>query len=167
MCAGAITFGCLAAGSGATATRAASDSPTLVVGVSIGDVRIGAGEAGVAARYGKPSSSKLQSFGGLPVEAATYFVNAGRLEVYYDPTDMTVVGMATTSRRYKTASRVGVGSRGILADRLPGIDFDPLCSGTYRGARRGVYTSFVPAGHRRGAAITRVLMLRLAHLGDC
>lgn len=114
----------------AVATAAAADPPEVRVGRSIGTVRLGMTEAAVTAAYGAPKRTTRWQLGGRAGPVAGY----GSLLVYLDAGR--VVAVETTSKRYRLAGGIGVGT---LTPRRPnefsfswrGFRYD-ACSGAYR-----------------------------------
>ena len=151
---------------GLSASAAQADAPTLVLGVSIGDVRIGETKAQVVAAYGKPRSLKRLSYGGKPFELATYIAHGRRLEVYYDRATHRVVGVATSSPFYRTTGGFGVGAPAAAA-RTRGFRWNAQCPLTYLKSARGIWHEISTRGHAPSGAITNVSFLRSAYVGDC
>lgn len=151
---------------GLSASGAAADSATLVLGVSVGDVRIGATKAKVVAAYGRPMSVKRLSYGGKPFELVVYPAHGKRLEVYYDQATHRVVGIATSSPFYRTGDGFGVGSS-AAAGRARGFAWNAQCTITYVKTPGGMFYELTTRGHSRSGAITNISFIRSAYAGDC
>lgn len=155
----ALTFGL-------AASAAQADSPTLVLGVSVGDVRIGETNAQVVAAYGKPLSVKRLSYGGKPFELATYPAHGRRLEVYYDRRTHRVVGIATSSPFYKTGDGFGVGASAAAA-RARGFEWNAQCTVTYLKSAGGMWYEISTRRHSPWGSVTNISFIRSAYAGDC
>ena len=151
---------------GLSASAAQADSAKLVLGVSIGDVRIGATSAQVVASYGKPLSVKRLSYGGKPFELATYPAHGRRLEVYYEQQTHRVVGIATSSSFYRTADGFGVNSPAAAA-RARGFRWNAHCTLTYLKSAGGTWYEISTRRHAPSGAITNISFMRTAYAGDC
>jgi hypothetical protein len=151
---------------GAAATAAQADRATLVLGVSIGDVRIGATNAQVVSAYGKPLSLIRLSYGGRPFELATYRAHGRRLGVYYDRQTHRVVGIATSSSFYRTADGFGVSSPAAAA-RTRGFTWNAQCTLTYLKSAGGMWYEISTRRHAPSGAITNISFVRSAYAGDC
>jgi hypothetical protein len=151
---------------GLSASAAQADSARLVLGVSVGDVRIGATKAQIVTAYGRPMSVKRLSYGGKPFELAAYAAHGGRLEVYYDRATHRVVGIATSSPFYRTRDGFGVGASAAAA-RARGFEWNAQCTTTYLKTARGMWHELATRRHSRSGAITYVFFIRTAYAGDC
>lgn len=141
----------------------AADPPKVLVGRSIGAVRLGMTEAAVTAGYGVPKRTTRWRLGGRAGPIAEYgsllvFVDAGR-----------VVAVETTSPRYRLAGAVGVGT---ITPRRPnefsfswrGFRYD-ACNAAYRRRAYGAVTELVlPAGATTGRRIVAIAIADGAHL---
>jgi hypothetical protein len=151
---------------GLSASAAQADSATLALGVSVGDVRIGATKAQVVAAYGRPLSLKRLSYGGKPFELAAYAAHGGRLEVFYDRRTHRVVGIATSSPFYRTGDNFGVGASAAAA-RARGFTWNAQCTTTYLKTAGGIWYELTTRRHSRSGAITNISFIRSAYAGDC
>lgn len=142
---------------------AAADPPTVLVGRSIGAVRLGVTEAAVTAVYGVPKRTTRWRLGGRTGPVAEY----GSLLVYLDAGR--VAAVETTSPRYRLAGAVGVGT---ITPRRPnefsfswrGFRYD-ACSGVYRRRAYGAVTELVlPFGARTGRRIVALAIADGGHL---
>ncbi len=149
-----------------SASAAQADAPTLVLGVSVGDVRMGETKAQVVAAYGKPMSVKRLSYGGKPFELATYVVHGRRLEVSFDRATHRVVGIATSSSYYRTADGFGVGAPAAGA-RARGFKWNAQCTLTYLKSAGGIWHEISTRRHAASGAITNISFIRSAYAGDC
>ena len=156
----------LALALGLSASAAQADSATLVLGVSVGDVRMGATNAQVVAVYGKPLSSKRLSYGGKPFELVTYPAHGKRLQVYYDRQTRRVVGIATSSSYYRTTDGFGVGASAAAA-RARGFKWNAQCTLTYLKSARGTWYEISTRRHSPSGALTNISFIRSAYAGDC
>ena len=151
---------------GLSASAAQADSTTLVLGVSVGDVRIAATKGQIVATYGRPMSLKRLSYGGKPFELAAYAVHGGRLEVFYDRQTHRVVGIATSSSSYRTGDGFGVGASAAAA-RARGFRWNPQCTLTYLKTAGGISYELSTRRHSRSGAITTISFIKSAYAGDC
>jgi hypothetical protein len=121
------------------------DSPRLVFDKSIGDVTLNMARAAVERRYGEPAREEALAdyfpFGtqyhGQKLERAVYRLHDGVLQVQYVAGRVKTI--ETTSTYYRTASRIGVGTR-LPRDRCIRLDevgyVGPRgCKDTWRGFR--------------------------------
>jgi hypothetical protein len=150
----------------ATAT-AAADPPTVLIGRSIGAVRLGMTEAAVTAAYGAPKRTTEWRVGARKGPVAVYNAPSGRLLVYTDTGR--VVAVETTSPRYRLADGIRVGT---VTPRRPrefgfswrGFRYD-ACGGTYRRRAFGAFTELVlPFGARTGRRVVAIAIADAAHL---
>lgn len=137
-----------------------ADPPLVVVGKAIGPVALGMARSDVVRAYGEPRSESAFTFpNGTPGRTDRYRRHGASFVVIYGAGR--VVWIETSSRYYRTAGGVGVGSRVGAASTLPGFRPD-LCDGGYSRRAGGTLTSFIPDGR----AIGRVRIVRLAFF-DC
>ena len=151
---------------GMAASGAQADSATLVLGMSVGDIRIGATKAQIVAAYGRPMSVKRLSYGGKPFELAAYAAHGRRLEVYYDRATHRVVGIATSSPFYRTGNGFGVGASAAAA-RARGFTWNAQCTASYLKSPGGIFYELTTRRHSRSGAITNIWFIRSAYAGDC
>jgi len=156
-----LALALLLAASIALAPSAGASHPRLIVlGKSIGPVRIGMSEQAVVRALGKPRVVKNANYGGKPLRVATFGVHGGRFDVDYDRATRKVVGIQTNSRYFKTAAGIGPGSPLRLVRALPGFRFGQ-CTANWEADRHGVLVSFVP---QAGAnMVESVAMIRPAY----
>jgi hypothetical protein len=116
-------------------------SPSLIViGESIGPIRLGVPASEVVKLFGKPRSTKRFEFASGEVgRVAAYRKHGGAFLVTY--ANGVVVGISTAARFYRTASGVGPGSPRPLAAALPGFRFDQ-CTAGYSRQTGGTLTLF-------------------------
>ncbi len=151
----------------ALATAAAhADSSVLVLGRSVGGVRLAATKAQVVGAYGRPAAVKRLGYGGKPFELDTYAVRGGRLEVFYDRATLRVVGLSTSSSVYRTAGSFGVGSSAAAARAL-GFAWNAQCTTSYVKTASGISYELSTRRHSRSGAITSIFFIRSAYAGDC
>jgi hypothetical protein len=152
---------------GAGVAAAAADRPDILVGRSVGGVRLGMAESAVTAAYGVPVRTTRWRLGGRSGLVSTYRVRVGTIVAYLDAGR--VVAVETTSRRYRLAGDVGVGT---LTPRRPnefsfswrGFRYD-ACSGAYRRrAYRATTELVLPFGATTGRRIVAVAIADDAHL---
>ena len=121
---------------------ARADSSLIVIGKSIGAVRLGMAKADVVGIYGKPKRAERFEFAsGERGLLAVYTKHGGTFRVEY--AHGVVVGVLTAARYYRTSGGTGPGSPVAQAARLPGFRFDP-CTGGYVRQAFGAVTFFVP-----------------------
>ena len=146
---------------------AAADPPKVLVGRSIGAVRLGMTEAAVTAVYGAPKRTTRWHLGGRAGPTAEYDAQGGTLVVYFDANR--VAAVETASPRYRLAGAVRVGT---ITPRRPnefsfswrGFGYD-ACSGAYRRRAYGAVTELVlPVGARTGRRIVAIAIADGAHL---
>jgi hypothetical protein len=137
---------------------------TIVLGRAIGSVKMGMTQEQVAAFYGRRSLQRV-TLGRRRTRASTavYRVHGGRLEVTY--VSNRVVGIATTSVYYTTASGFGAGVRTAGAGALSGARW-LSCRKAYRRQFGSTTVEFAPLRGRRGAPLGRISMMQIS-LGDC
>ena len=151
----------------AGAAWAGTDPPRVLVGRSIGDVRLGMTEAAVISAYGTPTRTTRWRLAGRSGPVATHRSPGGNLVVYLDADR--VVAIETTSARYRLAGGVGVGTitprrPNELAFSWRGFRYD-ACTGAYRRRAYGAVTELVlPFGARTGRRILAIAMADAAHL---
>ena len=135
----------------------ASHPRTIVLGKSIGPVRLGMSEQAVIGVLGKPRVAKNANYGGKPLRVATHAVHGARFDVDYDRATRKVVGFQTNSSYFKTADGIGPGSPLRRVRALPGFRFGQ-CTANWEASRHGVLVSFVP---RAGAStVESISMIR-------
>ena len=146
---------------------AAADPPKVLVGRSIGAVRLGMTEAAVTAVYGVPKRTTRWRLGGRSGPVAEYDSPGGTLLAFLDAGR--VVAVETTSPRYRLTGAVGVGT---ITPRRPnefsfswrGFRYD-ACSGAYRRRAYGAVTELVlPFAARTGRRIVAIAIADAAHL---
>ena len=145
----------------------AADSSRVLVGRSIGDIRLGMSDAAVTAAYGTPARTTRWRLPGRSGPAAIYRAPGGSLLVHLDAGR--VVAIETTSPRYRLSGEVGVGTitprrTDELAFSWRGFRYD-ACSGTYQRRAYGAVTELVlQFGARTGRRIVAIAMADAAHL---
>lgn len=138
-------------------TAGAGHPRLIVLGKSIGPVKIGMSEQAVVRALGKPRAVKNANYGGKPLSVATFGVHGGRFDVDYDRSTRKVVGMQTNSRYFKTAAGLGPGSPLRRVRALPGFRFGQ-CTANWEADRNGVLVSFVPeAGANTVESVAMIL----------
>jgi hypothetical protein len=148
------------------APAARADSTALVLGRTVGDISIGETEKSVHKAYGKPVSLKHGTYGGGLFDLARYKVTGGLIEVYFDRKTRLVVGIATTSARYRTSAGFGVGSPGLKAKAL-GFTWNAPCTVSYLKDAAGIHMEIITRGLKRTTPVSVVYFIRLAYAGDC
>jgi hypothetical protein len=134
---------------------AGAEHPRLIVlGQSIGPVRLGMSEGAVVRALGPPRTLRATSYGGKPLRVARYTVHGALFEVVYDRRARTVVGIGTVSRYFRTAGGVGRGSP-IAKVRSLGFRFSQ-CTANWEKRVRGVLVSFLAGSDR----VESVYMIR-------
>jgi hypothetical protein len=149
---------CLALVSGAVilAPAAQAHHPRLIVlGTSIGPIRLGMTERAVLNVLGKPRTVRNTSYGGKPIRVARSTVHL--FEVVYDRSTRRVVGLGTLSRYFRTADGLGRGTR-ISELRAAGFRFSQ-CTANWERRVRGVLVSFVAGAPR----VESLYMIRPAY----
>jgi prepilin-type processing-associated H-X9-DG protein len=139
----------------AAVAGAVSDTPSIVFNASIGDVRLGIPRSQVVETYGAGKTERLRGYfpvgvryHGKVLVRTTYWVHGGKLIVSY--VDGRVKMIETTSRYYRSASGVGVGTRiplgpchydksGGCQHRWRSFEYDE-CGGAWLGGTRRVTT---------------------------
>ena len=151
----------------AGAAWASTDPPQVLVGRSVGNVRLGMTEAAVIAAYGTPTRTTRWRLAGRSGPVAIHRSPGRNLLVYLDAER--VVAIETTSARYRLAAAVGVGTitpprPNELTFSWRGFRYD-ACSGAYRRSAYGAVTELVlPFGARTGRRIVAIAMADAAHL---
>lgn len=145
----------------------AADSPRVIVGRSLGDVRLGMSDAAVTAAYGTPARTTRWRLPGRSGPVAIYRVPGGNLVVHLDAGR--VAAIETTSPRYRLSGGVGVGT--ITPHRTDELTFAwrgfryDACSGTYQRRAYGAVTELaLQFGPRTGRRIVAIAMADVAHL---
>jgi hypothetical protein len=129
----------------------------ILLGESIGPVRLGMSERAVVRTLGAPRTLRNTSYGGKPLRVARYTVHGGLFEVVYDRRARTVVGIGTASRYFRTAGGLGRGSP-ISKARTLRFRFSQ-CTANWEKNVRGALVSFLAGGDR----IESVYMIRPAY----
>lgn len=129
-----------------TALGRGSDSPSIVIDQSIGDVSIGESQADVEAAYGTPAESLAITLrGGGTGLLVRYDINGGSLIVTY--ADGHVVSIETDSSFYRTSAGIGPGTSKA---GLGGFHHDFCSLGLWDGTAAippdGVVTVFQTSG---------------------
>lgn len=115
----------------AAPASAVASSSLIVIGESIGPIRLGMPRSEVIQVFGTPRSTERFEFtSGEVGRVATYTKHGGAFRVTY--ADGVVVGISTAARFYRTASGVGPGSPRARAAALPGFRFDQCTAGYVR-----------------------------------
>jgi hypothetical protein len=163
---GLLVVGAAAAGLAVAAGAGSADSTRLVLGQSIGAASVGGLEKQVKSAYGRPVSQSAGSYGGKPFRLAVYAVAGGKLHVFSDRTTKVVVGLATTSPRYRTDDGFGVGSPAAAA-RARGFRWNAQCTLTYLKTANGMFMELVTRARLRTGPIAQIYFIRAAYAGDC
>jgi hypothetical protein len=149
------------------AVAAPADAPTVLVGRSIGLVRLGMTEAALTSAYGEPAGRTQWRLGARSGPIARFRATGGTLLAYMDAGR--VVAVETTSPRYRLAGAVGVGT--ITPHRPNEFSFSwrgfryDACNGAYRRRAYGAITELVlPVGSMTGRRIVSVAIADGAHL---
>ena len=148
------------------APAGAADRPEVLVGRSIGAVRLGMTEAAVTAAYGPRKRTTEWRLSGRSGPVAVYAVPRGVLFVYLD--GGRVVAIETTSPRYRFAGGFGVGTLtpsrpNELSFSWRGFRYD-ACTGAYRRrAFRATTELVLPFAATTGRRIIAVAMADDAH----
>jgi hypothetical protein len=130
----------------------------MIIGRSIGDVRLGQHEADLRAQFGPPSTVKSVKLGKERVRRLLYRAHRAYLWIYMDAAG-NVVGVGTTSLYYATLSGIGVGSP--VAEAVSGSKLTWLQCRTAYARPFGTSTVLViPRGGKKGSQIASVSMLR-------
>jgi hypothetical protein len=148
-------------------SRAASDAgadqwetANMVLGRSIGAVRIGEPEAEVMSRFGRPQRSGTIVTGKQRLNRAVYRIHGGSLWVFTD--GGRVIGVGTSTPYYTTRGGVGVGTHVSRVRAWPGVGWIQ-CESAYRRVFSGVAVYAVPTGGRKGAKIGNISMLKASY----
>ena len=142
---------------------AAADPPRVLVGRSIGAVRLGMTESALTAAYGPPKTTTRWRLPGRSGPAARY----GAFLVYLDAGR--VVAVETTSPRYRVAGAIGVGTiTPLRSDEFSfswrGFRYD-ACNAAYRRRAYGAVTELLlPAGATTGRRIVALAIADGRHL---
>lgn len=148
------------------AAAAATDPPTLLIGRSIGAVRLGMTEDALMAAFGAPQKTTRWRLGARAGDVLRYDSRGGAFFVSLEAGR--VVAVETTSPRYRLRG-VGVGT---ITPRRPnelsfswrGFRYD-ACSGAYRRRAFGAVTELVlPVGPTTGRRIVAVAIADSSHL---
>jgi hypothetical protein len=134
-------------GAAILASAAGADHPRLIVlGTSIGPVKLGMSERAVVRALGEPRAAQNANYGGKPLRRATYRVHGSLFEVSYDRSSRRVVGVATTSSYFRTVDGIGPGSA-VSKLRARGFRFSQ-CTANWERLVGGVYVSFIVNGRK-------------------
>lgn len=148
------------------AAAAPTDPPRILIGRSIGAVRLGMTEDVLTAAYGAPQKTTRWRLGARAGDVLRYDSQGGVFFVFLDAGR--VVAVETTSRRYRLTG-VGVGT---ITPRRPnelsfswrGFRYD-ACTGAYRRRAFGAVTELVlPVGATTGRRIVAVAIADGSHL---
>ena len=134
------------------------EAPSLVLGRSIGSIRLGAREADVVQAYGPPRSTSTTLVGKRRLRRLSYVLHQGSLWALVDGTK--VVGVGTTSGFYSTRSGVGAGA--TVSQVLPRSEWSS-CRTAFRRKVGPAAVYFGPAGGKRGKQVASVFMLLRAY----
>ncbi len=149
----------------AAAGASQCDTARLVLGSSIGDMRIGTPETAVLADYGKPRRRARTTVDKSRLTLLTYRLHGGTIGSYADKGR--IVGVTTTSPYYTAPGGVGVGTSTDLVRSSPGVRWVE-CRHAYVRVVRGVDVYAVPKGGRSGKTIQSLLMMRSSYgYDDC
>jgi hypothetical protein len=141
------------------------ETAAIVLGRSIGAVRLGEKKAEVIEFYGTPVRTKRDKNTKAKLTVATYRIRGGNLWVRYDGD--TVVGVGTNSLFYSLPN--GAGARSPLAQVRAKVPLSWLpCRNSYRRLMGGVAVYVTPAGGKKtGKNVDRILMLRRVYDEPC
>jgi len=139
------------------------ETAAIVLGRSIGEVRIGEPEASVSSFYGRPGRRSKTAVGTARLDTLVYHLRGGDLTIYADRG--VVVGVATSSPYYSTPSGLGVGTDAAVPRAWRGVRWLE-CRRTLARAfgRVGVYVA--PRGGKAGSRIARITFLRRSYPYD-
>jgi hypothetical protein len=137
----------------------------MILGRSIGALRIGESEALVVSTYGRPQRSSRASMGRSKLDLLTYRAHQGTLSAYLDGGK--VVGIGTTSRYYTSPTGIGVGTDAAKARQGRGTVWVE-CRRAYRRGYGGGGVYVGVTGGKEGTKISSITMIRDAYdYGDC
>ena len=149
----------------ATAT-AAADPPKVLVGRSIGAVRLGMTDAAVTTVYGSPKRTTRWRLDGRTGPVAGYDSPGGMLLVSFDAGR--VVAVETTSPRYRLAGAVGIGT--ITPTRPNEFSFSwrgfryDACGGAYKRRAYNAVTELVlPFAATTGRRVVAIAIADARH----
>jgi hypothetical protein len=137
------------------------ETALLVLGRSIGGVTLGASETGLTSFYGRGRSGNVR-LGPSRIKRITYRLHRGSLWAYVDKG--TVVGAATSSAYYQTASGLGPSST-ATPGALRGFRWVP-CLSAYSRVYHGAAVRLVTTKGQRGGVIRVVYVLKPSY-GGC
>jgi hypothetical protein len=141
------------------------DSALMVLGRSIGGVRLGEREQDLLASYGQPNRRATVSAGGARVTLLTYRLHGASLWVYTE--GKRVVGIGTSSRYYALPTGVGVGGDAKLVRNWPDVSW-LQCRRALRRVVGGTEILVSIPGGRNGATIGGITMVQKKFgLGTC
>ena len=158
-----LVLGLIVSLAAVAAALAAADPREILVGRSVGLVRLGMTEDAVTTAYGVPKRTTRWRLAGRSGPIAVY----GSLSVFLD--GGRVVAVETTSSRYRLAGGIGVGT---ITPRRPnefsftwrGFRYD-ACTGAYRrSAYRAATELVLPFGAQTGRRIVAIAVADNAHL---
>jgi hypothetical protein len=135
----------------------ASHPRAIVLGSSIGPVRLGMSERAVVRALGAPRSAENANYGGKPLRRAIYGFHGGRFEVSYDRASRRVVGIATTSGYFRTPNGLGPGAP-LARIRAGGFRFSQ-CTANWERLVGRVHVSFIVTS----AKAESIYMIRSAY----
>jgi hypothetical protein len=139
------------------------DTSVMVLGRSIGAVRLGGKESDLAVRYGRPRSTRSVVLGGHRVRKLTYFAHRSYLWVYVD-SEATIVGVGTSSPYYATATGLAVGSSTaevVARSRLTLLK----CKNAYTRRTAGTSVFVVERGGRGRGTVASISLIRGPYAG--
>jgi hypothetical protein len=128
----------------------------MILGRSIGALRIGEREAAVVSTYGPPHRARA-SIGKVKLDLLTYRAHQGTLSAYVD--GGAVVGIGTTSPYFTSPTGVGVGTDAVQVRRWNGTAW-VKCRHAFRRGYSGVGVYVGVNGGKQGRTIGSVTMLR-------
>jgi hypothetical protein len=131
------------------------DPVAIVLGRSIGAVRLGMSKADVVGFYGE-GRMRVVTSGRKRLHRATYAVVSGGLSVLYDADR--VVGVTATTPYYRTLGGIGVGA---ALSSTPGFRWS-TCARSHSRTRGGTTTDLFPARGDPRASIAVVSIMRNA-----
>jgi hypothetical protein len=138
----------------------------IVLGSSIGNLRIGELRAAVEAFYGSPVQHSSRRFAKTApaLEVVTYRSWGGKLWAAYDGDK--VVGVGTSSGYYVGAGGFGVGATGAAVSATTHARW-LVCHSAYVAASRGVTTSLVARSQTRPVLSLSMVQNRYAGPQRC
>ena len=136
------------------------DPVLIVIGRSIGAVRIGESAADLGTFYGRPRERRVVRLGGQTLNRVTYHVHGRSLWALLDRG--TIVGIGTTSPYYSADGGLGVGANPASIRSLRGAMWID-CLRAFRRTFGGVVVYAQPVGRKEGNKLASVVMLRTAY----